>query len=64
MDPIAYIDFTDGTTRPIFLDDGRRFVIDDDGKRIYGEWHVPEPERYDVPTIVGPDVPPFDEILF
>jgi hypothetical protein len=60
VEPIAYIELTDGTTRPVFLDDDRQFVIDDDGERIYGEWHIPEPQHYDVPIIVGLDVPPFD----
>jgi hypothetical protein len=59
MEPIAYIELTDGTTRPVFLN-GRQSVIDDDGERVYGDWFIPELEHYDVPIIVGPDVPPFE----
>jgi hypothetical protein len=64
VEPITYIELADGTTRPVFLDDGRQFVIDDDGERVYGEWFIPEPEHYDVPIIIGPDVLSFDEIPF
>jgi hypothetical protein len=39
--PIGNRRFTDGTTRPVFLDqDGREYVIDD-GIRVHGVWLDP-----------------------
>jgi len=35
--------FTDGTTRTVFLDlVGRQYVLDDDGRRLYGTWILPQ----------------------
>jgi hypothetical protein len=31
--PIAHVPFTDGSIRPVFEDDGRQYVIGDDGGR-------------------------------
>jgi hypothetical protein len=34
---------TDGTTRPVYRsDDGRQFVLDDDGERVYCVWLGPD----------------------
>jgi len=57
--PIGYRRFTDGITRPVFFDqDGREFVIDEDGKRVHGVWLDPrrtKPQDDDpVPIIRGP----------
>jgi hypothetical protein len=36
-------DFTDGTQRAVYEDDdGRQFVIDDDGQAVYGIWILPD----------------------
>ena len=65
FEPIAFVEMTDGVARPVFLEAGRQFVINHEGGRTYGEWVItdpqfaPETEPYDVPLIVGPDVPPF-----
>ena len=40
---IGYREFTDGATRPIY-DDGRQYVIDDDGLKLYGVWVIPKEE--------------------
>jgi len=57
--PIGYRRFTDGVTRPVFLDkDGREFVIDGDGQRVHGYWLDPRrtkrPDDDPVPIIRGP----------
>jgi hypothetical protein len=31
-------EFTDGTTRPVFVNEGGEFVIGDDNERVYGTW--------------------------
>lgn len=50
-EPIAFIDFVDGVLRPVFEDSpGRQYVLDDDGNRVYGIWHLPLEE------CVQPDV--------
>lgn len=47
---IAYVWFTDGVKRPVYQEpDGRQFVIDGDGDKVYGVWYIPEEER------IGPD---------
>jgi hypothetical protein len=48
--PIGETLFIDQTTRTVFEDiDGRQFVIDSDGNRVYGTWvYVDEPSI--VPT--------------
>ena len=44
--------FSDGTRRPVYLDpDGRQYVLDNDGERVYGTW-LPEEAGADVPLIV------------
>jgi hypothetical protein len=51
IDPVAFIRFAHGPLRPVFEADGRQFVVDDDGDRIYGVWYIP-PEGAAVPIIV------------
>jgi hypothetical protein len=41
---IGYRDFVDDTRRAVFEDDVGQFVLDDDGKRLYGVWLVPKEE--------------------
>ncbi len=43
--------FVDGTTRPVFADGERQYVIDE-GQRVYGLFVLPEEDRCDVPVIV------------
>jgi hypothetical protein len=51
LDTVAYIRFAHGPVRPVFEVNGRQFVVDDDGDRIYGVWYIP-PEDAAVPIIV------------
>jgi hypothetical protein len=46
--------FTDGATRPVYRDDdGRQFVLDDDGEPVYGTWL--HPDEYLEPIVLfGP----------
>jgi hypothetical protein len=46
MNQIGVVPFNDGITRPVILGaDGRQYVFNDDGQRIYGEWIlIDEPE--------------------
>jgi hypothetical protein len=55
LDPIiGYMQFVDGSKRPIFEQvDGRQYVFDDDGKRVYGVWII-SVDRNDLPVIVQP----------
>jgi hypothetical protein len=43
---IAFVPFIDSAIRPVFLDeDGRQYVLDDDGQPVYGMWvYIDEPE--------------------
>jgi hypothetical protein len=43
--------FVDSTTRPVYLDGERQYVIDE-GERIYGLFILPEEDRCDAPVIV------------
>jgi hypothetical protein len=38
VEPIAFTEFTDGATRPVFEEDGLQFVIDDGGEQVCGVW--------------------------
>jgi hypothetical protein len=49
--PIAEIQFTHGTMRPVFEDARGQYVLDDDGGPVYGVWFIPRVE-YDTPMIV------------
>jgi hypothetical protein len=36
-------EFTDGSQRAVYQDDdGRQFVIDDEGQAVYGNWLLPD----------------------
>jgi hypothetical protein len=40
---VAYTEFTEGKMRSVFENaDGRQFVIDDGGNRVFGIWFIPE----------------------
>jgi hypothetical protein len=43
--PLASIPFIDGVISPVYVgDDGRQYVLDDEGRPIYGVWvHSDEP---------------------
>jgi hypothetical protein len=43
--------FVGGTTRPVYLDGERQYVIDE-GEGVYGLFLVPEKDRCDAPVIV------------
>lgn len=44
--------FVDGSTRLVFeTGDGRQFVFDDDGQRVYGVWYRPKDEA-DEPIMI------------
>jgi hypothetical protein len=52
--PIGWRHFTDGTMRPVFLDqDGRQFIHDDDGQPASGTWIYPAPDHA---FVVQPDL--------
>jgi hypothetical protein len=52
VDPIiGSRQFVDGSTRAIYDDGQRQYVIDDDGYKVYGVWLIPEDEP-DLPVIV------------
>ena len=52
-DPIiGYVDFVDGSKRPIFDDGQTQYVINDEGERVHGIFMIPEEERCDLPVIV------------
>jgi hypothetical protein len=55
-EPVSIAEFTDGTTREIYEEGDRQFVIDDDGCRVYGVWFIPRDEC-DIPIVVGDDLP-------
>ena len=41
---LAYTEFIDGKMRPVFEDARGQFVLDDNGDRIDGAWHIPREE--------------------
>jgi hypothetical protein len=48
--------FTDGTTRPIYRDDdGRQYVLDDEGEPVYGTWL--HPDEYQEPVALELQAP-------
>jgi hypothetical protein len=51
-EPIATVKFADCVERPVYHDGQGQYVLDGNGKPIYGVWFVPEGES-DVPSIVG-----------
>jgi len=49
---IAQIDFVDGVRRYVFrTPDGRQYVLNAAGKRVYGVWHLPA-DKYDEPAVI------------
>ena len=49
--PIGTREFLDGSTRLVYVEaDGRQFVIDDDGQRLYGVWLYREADEPTVET--------------
>jgi hypothetical protein len=55
LEPIAHIELTGGALRPIFdTPDGRQYVLDDDGQRVYGVWFIPPEVESEPPLIVDP----------
>ena len=43
--------FTDGIERDVYEDaEGRQYVLDGDGERVYGEWLLPADEPRIVPA--------------
>ncbi len=51
---IGHARFVDGTTRPVFADGERQYVMDE-GEHVYGLFVVPKEDRCDVPMIVDHD---------
>ena len=52
LKPIAWLQFTDCKC-PVYEDpDGRQFVYDHEGERVYGVWYIP-PNECDVLNIVN-----------
>jgi hypothetical protein len=58
-DPIiAHVNFTDGTRRPVFEQlDGRQYVLEEEGDRVYGVWYIQPDGGVDLPVIVETDPP-------
>ena len=56
MPVIATAKFSDASTRAIYKSEDRLFVIDDDGKWVYGVWVIPRDEC-DTPVVVGDVLP-------
>ena len=52
-DPIiAFVNFTDGTSRAVFEKvDGHQYVVNDEGDPVFGVWFIPKDE-IDLPLIV------------
>lgn len=51
-EPIVWVWFNDRWRRPVYEEsDGRQFVIDDDGEKVYGVWYFP-PDECAIPVIV------------
>ena len=42
--PIASVEFSDGTTRLVFEDAHGQYVLDEQGEAWYGLWYVPREE--------------------
>jgi hypothetical protein len=51
MEILAHIQFADGQPRPVIEVDGRQYVLDDEGDRVYGVWFIPRDEE-PVPIMV------------
>jgi hypothetical protein len=56
-DPIiAYVLFTDGATRAVYLEAGcKQYVLDDWGEKVHGVWYLPPAERIGPNAVVDSD---------
>lgn len=53
MPPIASVPFTDGVTRPVYVDpDGRQYVVGPDGEKVHGVWVLTDEVLEDAPLVV------------
>jgi len=50
-EPVAYVQFADSKTRPVFEDERGQYVMADDSEPIYGVWYIP-PEECRIPIVV------------
>jgi hypothetical protein len=51
---ISYRDFTDGQSRPVYIDDdGNQYVCGDDGQPGFGVWLAPDSHDADLPMFVA-----------
>jgi len=52
--PIAFVEFADGITRPVYVaPDGRQYVVDPYGHLVFGVWFIPRDEdAVDVPIVI------------
>jgi PBCV-specific basic adaptor domain len=49
---VASTEFAGGAMRPVYqTPEGRQYVIDDNGQRVYGVWYWPR-EDHDTPAVV------------
>jgi hypothetical protein len=49
---VAFGDFVDGLRRSVYEEpDGRQYVVDNDGEKVFGVWFIPR-EECDQPIIV------------
>jgi hypothetical protein len=52
---VASIEFTDGVWCRVYeTSDGRQYVIDDDGHRVYGLWFIPPDDPQPTVVVVQP----------
>jgi hypothetical protein len=60
-DPIiAYVKFTDGARRAVYLEaSGKQYVVDDWGEKVHGVWYLPPEERIGPDAVVDADPDPF-----
>jgi hypothetical protein len=49
--------FIDGIDRAVYDEDGRQFVHDDAGHKVYGVWIYIDEDECDRPVVVEPDDP-------
>jgi hypothetical protein len=62
-EPIAHIEFAGGPMWPVFEDGSRQYVVDDDGKRVYGVWFIPR-DDVDLPLVIQSGETGDDEFTF
>lgn len=55
-EPVAHVEFVDGTRRPVYEESpGRQYVLDDDGNRVCGIWFIPPEASVQPDVVVGQD---------